>query len=46
MLRPNRLNWLWRSAVKSLGAPHVNLHTLRHTYASMLIGAGLNVITM
>jgi integrase len=46
ILRPNRLSWLWRAAVKSLGAPRVNLHALRHTYASALIAAGLDVITV
>lgn len=46
MLRPNRLSWLWRAAVKSLKAPKVNLHALRHTYASALIAAGLDVITV
>jgi integrase len=46
ILRPNRLSWLWRAAVKSLAAPRVNLHALRHTYASALIAAGLDVITV
>ena len=46
ILPPNRLSWLWRSAVKHLKAPKVNLHALRHTYASALIAAGLDVITV
>jgi integrase len=46
MLPPNQLSWLWRSAVKSLKTPRVNLHALRHTYASALIAAGLDVVSV
>jgi integrase len=46
MIPPNQLSWLWRSAVKSLKAPRVNLHALRHTYASALTAAGLDVVTV
>jgi integrase len=46
ILPPNRLSWLWRSAVKHLKAPRVNLHALRHTYASALISAGLDVVSV
>jgi integrase len=39
----NQLSWLWRSACKSLKLPRVSFHALRHTHASALIAAGLDV---
>ena len=42
--RPDQLSWLWRSACKSLKLPMVSFHALRHTHASALIAAGLDVV--
>jgi integrase len=44
--RPDQLSWLWRSACKSLGLPRVSFHALRHTHASALIAAGLDVVVI
>jgi integrase len=41
-----QLSWLWRSACKSLGLPRVSFHALRHTHASALIAAGLDVVVI
>jgi integrase len=45
-LRPNQLSWLWRSACKSLKLHRVSFHALRHTHASALIAAGLDVVAI
>jgi integrase len=44
--RPDQLSWLWRSASKSLKLPMVSFHALRHTHASALIAAGLDVVAI
>jgi integrase len=44
--RPDQLSWLWRSACKSLKLPRVSFHALRHTHASALIAAGLDVVVI
>ncbi len=36
----------WRTAVEQLDLPKVRLHALRHSHASALIAAGLDVITI
>jgi len=36
----------WRDAVKSRGLPKVTFHALRHSHASALIAAGLDVVTV
>ena len=36
----------WRDAVKSRALPKVTLHALRHSHASALIAAGLDVVTV
>jgi integrase len=41
---PNYLSLLWRRASK--GVVDTNLHALRHTYASALIKAGVDVVTV
>jgi integrase len=46
IMPPNQLSWLWRSACKHLKAPRVNFHSLRHTHASALIAAGLDVLSV
>jgi integrase len=42
-LVPSWLSYSWRNAVASLKLPKVSFHSLRHTHASALIDAGLNV---
>ena len=32
--------------MKALGLPHISLHSLRHTHASQLIAAGMDVLTI
>src|SRR5215813_14252458 len=41
---PNRLTRRWQDACVSLDLPRVSFHALRHTHASLLIAAGLNVV--
>jgi integrase len=43
---PNALTKEWTLAVKAAGMPDVTLHSLRHTHASHLIAAGLDVLTV
>jgi integrase len=43
---PRSLSVRWRQAVKRLGLPAVGWHALRHTHASMLIDAGVDVVTV
>jgi integrase len=40
---PSWLSYTWRNTVVSLKLPKVSFHALRHTSASALIAAGLNV---
>ncbi len=42
----NDIDWRWRETRKSAGLPHVRLHDLRHFYASGLIAAGCDVVTV
>jgi integrase len=43
-MSPDSLSKAWRLAVKLLGLPKVTFHALRHTHASALIAAGLDVV--
>lgn len=43
---PNATTREWRRAVAELGLPPVTLHGLRHTHASQLIAAGVDVLTI
>lgn len=43
---PNALTKEWSVAMDALGLPHVTLHSLRHTHASQLIAAGIDVLTV
>jgi integrase len=45
-LSPDNLSRDWRRACRSLGLPPVMFHALRHTHASALIAAGLDVVTI
>lgn len=42
----NGIDWRWRATRNSAGLPHVRLHDLRHFYASGLIAAGCDVVTV
>lgn len=44
--RPDYLSRTWRRAVTDLELPDVNLHALRHSHASALIAAGVDVLTI
>jgi len=45
-LRPDTVSSEWRRIVDSLKLPKVSLHALRHTHASQLIAAGVDVLTI
>ena len=45
-LSPDNLSRDWRRTVLSLGLPRVMFHALRHSHASALIAAGLDVLTI
>lgn len=42
----DRLFTQWRNFVKRNGLPHVTVHSLRHTNATLLIAAGTNLQTV
>jgi integrase len=41
---PQQLTNQWWSFAKRIGMPDITFHALRHTHASMLIAAGINVV--
>jgi integrase len=43
---PDSLTTAWQKAVISLKLPRVSLHALRHTHASQLLAAGVDVVTV
>ena len=43
---PSIISGLWRRAVTNRKLPKVTFHALRHTHASVLIDAGLNVVAI
>jgi integrase len=43
---PDRLSTTWPKTIARLKLPKVSLHALRHTHASQLIAAGLDVVTV
>ena len=43
---PSHFSTEWRRAVRKLGLPGVTWHALRHTHASQLIHAGVDVVTI
>jgi integrase len=45
-LSPDRLSRRWRDAVEARGLPRVTFHAFRHTHASALIAAGLDIVTI
>jgi integrase len=45
-LWPDNVSRDWRVTVAALGLPEVSLHGLRHTHASALIAAGMDVLSI
>src|SRR5262245_10769558 len=46
MLSPNSVSRAWRQTCKARKLPRVQFHALRHTHASALIRAGVDVLTI
>jgi integrase len=44
--KPYSISDRWRDAIKRRNIPKVTFHALRHTHASVLIAAGLNVVAV
>jgi integrase len=45
-LSPNYLSIQWRRMTAAMGLPSVRFHALRHSHASALIAAGVDVVTV
>jgi len=45
-LRPNNVSPAWASFAESIGLPEITLHALRHTHASQLIDANVDIVTI
>jgi len=45
-LSPGAITMAWRRTVRAIGMPEAGLHSLRHTHASMLIAAGVDILTI
>jgi integrase len=43
---PNAHSSAWADLAKAIGAPEVTFHALRHTHASQLIDAGVDIVTI
>jgi integrase len=43
---PDKLSRDWRNAVRDRGLPRVMFHALRHSHASALIAAGIDIVTV
>ena len=46
LLNPHVVSRSWRRAAAAKGFPRVSFHALRHTHASMLIKAGVDILTI
>jgi integrase len=42
--RPTNLSSAWAAVAKTIGLTGLSFHSLRHTHASMLIDAGIDVV--
>ena len=45
-ITPFYITTSWRRAVRSRGLPKITFHSLRHSHASALIAAGVDVVTV
>jgi integrase len=45
-LSPNAQSAAWSDFADSIGMPEVTFHSLRHTHASQLIDAGVDIVTI
>jgi integrase len=45
-LWPNNVSVAWRAFAKGIGLPDVRFHALRHTHASQLIDAGVDIVSI
>jgi integrase len=45
-LRTIRISTLWGELAERIGLPQITFHSLRHTHASQLIAAGIDVVTV
>jgi integrase len=45
-LKPNNVSPAWASFAEDIGLPDVTFHALRHTHASQLIDAGVDIVTI
>jgi len=45
-LSPNAVSAAWSDYAKQIGMPEVTFHALRHTHASQLIDAGVDIVTI
>ena len=43
---PDAISLAWGRAMDEIGMPEIMLHSLRHSHASMLIAAGMDVLTI
>jgi integrase len=43
---PNALSAAWADFAERIGAPEISFHALRHTHASQLIDAGVDIVTI
>jgi integrase len=43
---PSALSGAWSEFARSIGLPAVTFHALRHTHASQLIDAGVDIVTI
>jgi integrase len=46
MISPHSVSRSWRMACKTRKLPRIPFHALRHTHASMLIRAGVDILTI
>jgi integrase len=45
-LPPNTISAMWHYFAEAIGLPDVTFHALRHTHASQLIDAGVDIVTI
>jgi integrase len=45
-LRPNAVSWDWGKFAEQIGMGEITFHSLRHTHASQLIAAGVDIVTI